>query len=161
MRWIVAAGAPAATPGYSIEREHEDVAAVVDDIAETSGARVSVYGHSSGGICAFGAALLTANIDLLVVYEGWPPATADLWNASPTFIERMEALLEAGEPERVVETIARELAGLSEEELDATGQIRHGLHASPSLTPSPARSKAARRPPSTASTRPTSPCPQC
>ena len=39
-------GASGDHPGYSIEREYEDVAAVVDDIAESSGARVSVYGHS-------------------------------------------------------------------------------------------------------------------
>jgi pimeloyl-ACP methyl ester carboxylesterase len=112
-------GASGDHPDYSIKREYEDVAAVVDDVAESSSARVTVYGHSSGGILAFGAALLTANIDRLVVYEGWPPTTADLWNASLAYIERMEALLEAGERERVVETIARELAGLSEEELDA------------------------------------------
>ena len=112
-------GASGDHPDYSIEREYEDVAAVVDDVAETSGARVTVYGHSSGGIYAFGAALLTANIDRLVAYEGWPTTTADLWNVPPAVIERMEALLQAGERERVVETVAREFAGLSEEELDA------------------------------------------
>ena len=112
-------GASGDHPDYSIEREYEDVAAVVDDIAEASGARVIVYGHSSGGIYAFGAALLTANIDRLVAYEGWPPTTADLWNGPPGLIERLEALLQAGERERALETVARELGGLSEEELDA------------------------------------------
>ena len=112
-------GASGDHPHYSIEREYEDIAAVVNDVAEMSGARVTVYGHSSGGVYVFGAALLTENIDRIVVYEGWPPTTAELWNASPEFIERMEALLQAGEREAVLEMVARELAGLSEEELDA------------------------------------------
>ena len=104
---------------YAIEREYEDVATVVDAIAETAGRPVYVYGHSSGGIYAYGAASLTPNIARLVVYEGWPPTTADMWNAPLEFIEQLEALLEAGNREGVVETVARELAGLTDEELDA------------------------------------------
>ena len=104
---------------YAIEREYEDVAAVVDAIAQAAGRPVCVYGHSSGGIYAYGAAPLTSNIAGLVLYEGWPPTTAELWNAPLEFIEQLEALLEAGERERVVETVAGELAGLSDEELAA------------------------------------------
>lgn len=52
--------------------DYEDVAAVVDALAAESKGRVSVYGHSHGGIVAFGAATLTANVHTLVLYEGWP-----------------------------------------------------------------------------------------
>ena len=38
---------------YRLEREYEDVAAVVDAVA-ASGQPVDVYGHSHGGIVAFG-----------------------------------------------------------------------------------------------------------
>ena len=47
-------------PDYDIEREYEDVAAVVDAIALAADRPVRVYGHSSGGIYAYGAASLTA-----------------------------------------------------------------------------------------------------
>lgn len=40
--------------------EHH-VAAVVDAIAATTGETVDIYGHSRGGIVAFGAATLTAH----------------------------------------------------------------------------------------------------
>jgi pimeloyl-ACP methyl ester carboxylesterase len=105
-------------PDYAIEREYEDIAAVVDAIAETAGRPVSVYGHSSGGIYAYGATSLTANIAKLVLYDGWPPTTTELWDAPPEVIERMEALLETGEREEVVQTAAR-AAGLSDDELAA------------------------------------------
>ena len=52
---------------YSIERQAEDMAAVVDAI----GGSVNVLGHSFGGVCALEAALLTANIRRLILYE--PP----------------------------------------------------------------------------------------
>jgi pimeloyl-ACP methyl ester carboxylesterase len=54
-----------------LEREYEEVAAVV----AASGEQVDVYGHSHGGIMAFGAATLTGNIRRFVLYEGWPSRT--------------------------------------------------------------------------------------
>ena len=52
---------------YALEREFEDVAAVV----EWAGEAVNVLGHSHGGVCALEAALLTDRIGKLVLYE--PP----------------------------------------------------------------------------------------
>ena len=46
---------------YAIEREYEDVAAVV----ESAGDEVNVLGHSYGGICALESALLTDAISKL------------------------------------------------------------------------------------------------
>ena len=50
---------------YAMEREFEDVAAVVDNI----GGPVPVVGHSYGSNCALEAAQLTVNISKLVLYE--------------------------------------------------------------------------------------------
>ena len=51
---------------YALEREYEDVVAVV----ESAGEGVSVLGHSYGGICALEAALLTDGIRNLVERGG-------------------------------------------------------------------------------------------
>ena len=68
-----------------MEREYEDVAAVVDAIAAVSGQCVDVYGHSHGGIVAFGAATLTANIRRLVLYEGGRSRTHRSMPSQQTF----------------------------------------------------------------------------
>ena len=53
----------------SLEREFEDVAAVVDSIGEP----VHVLGHSFGALCALGAALKTNFVRSLMLYEPPPP----------------------------------------------------------------------------------------
>lgn len=63
----------------------------------------SVYGHSYGGLFAFGVAELTSNIDRLVLYEGWPPIDPKRFEPPPGMIERLEALLEKGEVDLVME----------------------------------------------------------
>src|SRR5918998_1211125 len=50
---------------YTMEREFEDVATVVDSIGEP----VNLLGHSYGALCALEAALLSRNIRKLVLYE--------------------------------------------------------------------------------------------
>ena len=55
-------GASGDGPAYAIEREYEDVAAVAETLAAGSGTAVAVFGHSYGGRCALGAALLTGTI---------------------------------------------------------------------------------------------------
>jgi pimeloyl-ACP methyl ester carboxylesterase len=52
---------------YALEREYEDVVAVV----ESAGTEVNLLGHSHGGVCALEAALLSDRIRKLVLYE--PP----------------------------------------------------------------------------------------
>ena len=84
-------------PEYDIAREYEDVAAVVDAVAEATGSKVNVYGHSHGGILAFGAATQTASISKLVLYEGWPVPDPSVYALPPGLQERMDALLAAGD----------------------------------------------------------------
>ena len=104
---------------YTLEREYEDVAAVVDAVAEASGSAVDVYGHSHGGICAFGGATLTFNIRKLVLYEGWPVPNPEVYALPAEVEQRMDALLATGELDAVVETLFRELESMSEEDLSA------------------------------------------
>jgi pimeloyl-ACP methyl ester carboxylesterase len=112
-------GASGDTPDYDLAREYEDVAAVVDAAAEASGAPVDLYGHSHGGIVAFGAATLTSNIRRLVLYEGWPVPNPEVYALPPGLEDHMEALLAAGDRDAVVETLFRGLELMSDEDMNA------------------------------------------
>jgi pimeloyl-ACP methyl ester carboxylesterase len=104
---------------YTLEREYEDVAAVVDAVAQALGSAVDVYGHSHGAICAFGGATLTSNIRKLVLYEGWALPNPEVYALPGNLEGRMDALLASGELDAVVETLFRELESMSEEDLSA------------------------------------------
>jgi pimeloyl-ACP methyl ester carboxylesterase len=97
---------------YSIEREFEDVAAVVDSIGEP----VDLLGHSYGAVCALEAALLTRNARRLVLYEPGMNVTGEQIYP-PGFIDRLDALLEAGDRDAVISTMFRDLVGMPQEEV--------------------------------------------
>ncbi len=112
-------GASGDAVDYALAREFEDVAAVVDAVAQSSGQRVDRYGHSHGGIVAFGAAALASNIRRLVLCEGWPVPSPDVF-ALPVGVEqRMDALLAHGDRDGVVELLFRALEEMSDEDMDA------------------------------------------
>jgi pimeloyl-ACP methyl ester carboxylesterase len=110
-------GASGDAPEYHVTREFEDVAAVVDAVAEAAGSAVDVLGHSFGGLCAFGGAALTANVRRLVLYEGWPSPNPDLLALPPGVEERLDALLAEGDREAALETFFREVVRMPDEEL--------------------------------------------
>jgi pimeloyl-ACP methyl ester carboxylesterase len=112
-------GASGDGPDYDLVREYEDVVAVVDAVAGASGTPVDLYGHSHGGIVAFGAATLTSNLRRLVLYEGWPVPNPDVYALPPGLEERMDALLAEGDRDAVVETLFRELELMSAEDMAA------------------------------------------
>jgi pimeloyl-ACP methyl ester carboxylesterase len=98
---------------YAIEREFEDVAAVVDSIVD----EVNLLGHSFGGICALEAALLTPRLRKLVLYE--PPLPVPCVTIYPEgVIDRLDALLDAGDRSAVLTTFMREVVRMPEYELD-------------------------------------------
>jgi pimeloyl-ACP methyl ester carboxylesterase len=102
---------------YTIEREYEDVAAVVDWLAADSGQGVDVVGHSFGGRCGLGAARLTGNIRRLVVYEGAPAPAAEGFH-DPALLARLDALAAGGALDELLATFMSQVVGLSAAEVD-------------------------------------------
>lgn len=100
---------------YTIEREFEDVAAVVDAVSSRTGAPVTVWGHSYGADCAMGAATLTSNVGRLVLYEpGLGFASSDTVNAA---IETVEIAVAAGDMEHALLVTLKEIVELTDEEI--------------------------------------------
>ena len=91
-------------PNYSLEREFEDVALVVDSIQPP----VDLLGRSFGGMCALEAALLTSHVRKLILYE--PPIPVEGVPIYPAgVIDRLEAMLAAGDREGVLSTFVQEV----------------------------------------------------
>lgn len=103
---------------YAIEREYEDVAAVVDWLAAATGRSVDVLGHSFGGRCGLGAALLTDHLRRLVVYEGAPAAHGQAFQ-DPDLLARLELLAARGDLDGLMATFMGEVVGLDPAELEA------------------------------------------
>jgi pimeloyl-ACP methyl ester carboxylesterase len=104
-------------PAYAIEREFEDVAAVAEALATASGMPVDVLGHSYGGRCAMGAALLTRAIRRVVSYEGAVPP--GLGEARPDLLERLETLRAAGRGEDLLRVFLTEVIEMTPAEWEA------------------------------------------
>jgi pimeloyl-ACP methyl ester carboxylesterase len=95
---------------YTLEREFEDVVAVVESATEG----VNVLGHSYGGFCALEAALLTDRIRKLVLYE--PPL--GFLASPPHVVDQLQALLAAGRRDELVALFMQEVAGLPSEQVE-------------------------------------------
>jgi pimeloyl-ACP methyl ester carboxylesterase len=109
-------------PEYAIEREFDDLVAVVEAVsaAGTDPRPVDVVGHSYGGRIALGAALRTDRIRRLVVYEGAPPVRgAGYQTEDAATLRRVEALVAAGERDEALATFMREIVGMPEPDLAA------------------------------------------
>ena len=109
-------GASGDADGYEIEREFEDVAAVVDAVANDTGVAVDVFGHSYGALCSLEAALLTPDIRRLALYE---PAMA--FTGGPDLgglLDALEGLLADGRREEATERFIRDAVGSAEDELE-------------------------------------------
>jgi pimeloyl-ACP methyl ester carboxylesterase len=106
---------------YAIEREFDDLVAVVESIASEAGQAVDVVGHSYGGRIGLGAALQTPNLRRLVVYEGAPPAPGrrGYQDAEASALRRIEALVATGDRDEALATFMREIVGMPREELAA------------------------------------------
>jgi len=99
---------------YELEREFEDVAAVVDAIDEP----VTLLGHSSGALLSLEAALRTDNLHKLILYEP-PIPVGDHELYSEEVLDEMKRLLDAGENEQVLIVFLQEIAQSTPEEIDA------------------------------------------
>lgn len=111
-------GASGDTLPYSIDREFEDVAVVAENLASRVGAPVPVFGHSYGGRCALGAALLTDAVARVVCYEGAPAPPGRTYH--PAGIEAsLDRHLAAGDGGALLATFMTEIVGMTAEELEA------------------------------------------
>jgi pimeloyl-ACP methyl ester carboxylesterase len=97
-------GASGDSSSYGLEREVEDIAALVDSIGEP----VNVLGHSFGATCALEVMLRTRNLHRVMLYEP-PVAVAGVTLYPEGLVDRLEALLAAGDREAVLTTFVREV----------------------------------------------------
>ena len=129
-------GESEAGSNYSLRKEFEDVAAVVNVLSRNGlgqqdgalayarataptppGGPVFVLGHSIGGVCALEAAFLTNKISKLVLYE---PPLQDLDHTA--IADRMETMIRADNSigrEQALVTFLREIVMISPEEIAA------------------------------------------
>jgi len=105
-------GASGDTEPYAIQREFEDVAAVIASI----GGPVDVLGHSFGAFCALEAARLTPNLRALILYEPPPPGVPG--GLPPGAVTAMQNLLQAGDRAGAVSTFLLHVARLPPHELE-------------------------------------------
>jgi pimeloyl-ACP methyl ester carboxylesterase len=102
---------------YSLEREFEDVAAVADALAESARGQVDVLGHSYGGRCAIGAALLTPSIRRVVSYEGAVPP--GVGTSDPRLVARLRRLQTEGRGEELLHAFLTEVVEMTPDEWEA------------------------------------------
>src|SRR5688572_3904375 len=91
-------GASGDGKGYAIEREVEDLHAVLDAI----GGPLVLVAHSYGAIVALEVARSSKHVARLVLYE--PPVPAGLPIYPPGLAEQLQATIDRGEPERALVT---------------------------------------------------------
>lgn len=107
-------GASADGEGYDISREFEDIAEVVESVADRSESMVTIWGHSFGANCAMGGAALSSSVGHLVLYE---PSLGLRY--PPGAIESAEEALLRGDDEGVVRRLLFDILEMTDEDIAA------------------------------------------
>ncbi|MBX3055997.1 MAG: alpha/beta hydrolase [Anaerolineae bacterium] len=98
---------------YAIERESEDIVAIIDSISEP----VNLLGHSFGALCALEAALLTRNLHQIILYEPYLPLPGiELYPAG--VIDRLQAMVDASDREGALTMFYSEVVMLPPHEIE-------------------------------------------
>jgi pimeloyl-ACP methyl ester carboxylesterase len=97
---------------YAIEREYQDIAAVVDSIRGP----VNLLGHSYGALCCLEASLLTGNIRRLVLYEPAMSVGGPMYPMGAK--ERLQALLDSGKREELLVAFMRDVVEVPVHQID-------------------------------------------
>jgi pimeloyl-ACP methyl ester carboxylesterase len=121
-------------PDYAIEREYEDVAAVLDAVAERDGEPATLVGHSYGGLVALGAVGLTSAVGRLVLYE--PPVLLSSFGDFNRVLEQVEEHLLGGRRTEAALTFLGSIASAHEVAMlrdfaPAWRQIERDVHTVP------------------------------
>lgn len=114
-------GASGDAAGYAIQREAEDVAAVIEAVNEQAGEPVSVLAHSYGAVCTLEAALLVDPIRRLILYE--PPIPTGLAMYPPGLPEQIDARVQQGELESALEMFLQQVVKMPADELSFYRQL--------------------------------------
>jgi pimeloyl-ACP methyl ester carboxylesterase len=102
-------GASGDGPTYALEREAEDLRAVLAWI----GAPATLLGWSFGGRCALAAAVRMPQLGKLIVYEPSVRALLD-----PSLFERIDAFIAAGAREQAIIALLRGVTGMAPAEIE-------------------------------------------
>jgi pimeloyl-ACP methyl ester carboxylesterase len=105
-------GASGDSVDYSLLKEAEDVAAIVNSRPDP----VFVLGHSYGAVSALEAAFLTRHIAKLMLYE---PPLHDPAERGLAVADRIEAMINAGQLEMALITFQTEIGEQSPDEIEA------------------------------------------
>lgn len=108
-------GASGDRADYSIEREFEDVAAVVDAVAARVDGPVALWGHSYGASIAMGGAALSRNVSHLLLYE---PSLGLTYPQG--CIEKVERALAEGDDEEAIVLVLRDVLEFTDDQVEAT-----------------------------------------
>jgi len=100
------------TEPYAIEREFEDMVALVNSIKEP----VFLLGHSYGALCSLEAALRTTHLRKLVLYE--PPIPTGIEIYPREVVSKIQALLAAGDREGALTTFMQEIVHVPPHEME-------------------------------------------
>ena len=98
---------------YSLQREAEDIRAVV----RHAGERVTLLGHSYGGLCSIEAALELPELHRLILYE--PPLPLGSLILPRAVRGELERLVKGGDREGALLHFFSEVVGVPEAELDS------------------------------------------
>ena len=98
---------------YSIGRDFDDVAAVVDAVATRIDGPVALWGHSYGANCAMGGAVRSAHVDHLILYEpslglSYPPGS----------INAIEDAVAHGDHEAAISAVLADTLGMTDEDIE-------------------------------------------
>jgi pimeloyl-ACP methyl ester carboxylesterase len=105
-------GLSADSPDYSLQKEAEDVAAVVD----SRPGMVFLLGHSYGGVAALEAMFLTSRVSKLILYE--PPVQEPV-DHNLAVARKMERMIKEGARDQAAVTFVTEVVQLSPSEVVA------------------------------------------
>lgn len=111
-------GASGDTLPYAIEREFEDVAAVAETVSDETGVPVPIFGHSYGGRCALGAALVSDRVGRVICYEGAPAPPGSSYEPHEIG-DRLRALLAGADDDGLLAEFMTQVVGMSAAELAA------------------------------------------
>ena len=115
------------TQPYAVEREIEDLAAVI----AAAGGEAAVFGYSSGATLALRAAAGSAPISKLALYDAPFVVDGSRPLLPPDFPERLQELIDAGHRGDAVELYQRVVIGIPDEVVERMRQapFRPGLEA--------------------------------